>query len=272
MTQQFLPTPSRRVRLFGTVQIETDQSVVHLSGSRIQSLFAFLVLHPHVTHSRDYLADLLYPDAPVERVRRYLSDTLYRLRQVLGEEWLCGDSQRVGHNHALDLWVDVWEFERLYNAGERADLQAAVGLYTGDVLSEIYDDWILVHRVALHEKYLTCLMRLGEATEQRNQPQAALEYYYRLVNVDPLREEAQRGLMRMYARLGRYRAAIQQYDRLCQLLIEELKSTPLPETVALATAIRADYQATDKAAVTPQPFVGRRAERSLLLRAVEQAQ
>lgn len=272
MGQRVPPAMPRRVRLFGALHIETAQRSVSLTGSKLQSLFAFLLLHPDTFHTRDHLANLLFPDAPPERVRRHLSDTLYRLRQALGEAWLVVDSQRVGLRAGPDLVVDVWQFEQLCSHTDLSSLEQAVALYGGDLLPEIYDDWILVRRVALHEKYLSCLLRLGEASEQHNRPAAALEYYQRLAHADPLREEAHRGLMRMYARLGRYSAALQQYARLGQLLTAELQSTPLPETVALAATIRTEYQATLKAAAPPKPFVGRQPERTLLLRHVEQTQ
>jgi DNA-binding SARP family transcriptional activator len=235
------PVP-HRVCLFGTLRVITPQGTVTLSGSKLQSLFAFLLLHPHTRHSRDYLADQLYPEAPPERVRRYLSDTLYRLRRSLGDEWLLVDHHRVGLHDQLALQVDVWEFEQLCRVGTPESLAQAVTLYTGDLLPEVYDDWLLVQRIALHQQYLTCLLRLGTMAEQREQLPTAISAYQRLVRADPLHEQAHRGLMRVYACLGNYPAALQQYEQLRQLLAQELQSRPLPETVAPATSIRAEWE------------------------------
>ena len=79
---------SYRVRLLGTLQVEVAQKPIRISGSKAQSLFAFLLLHPKISHTREYLADLLWPDVSPGRVRRNFSDTLYRLRQALAEDWL----------------------------------------------------------------------------------------------------------------------------------------------------------------------------------------
>lgn len=277
MGNQFSQPALRRVYLLGNLQIETPQGSFSPAGSRVRCLLAFLLLHPDVLHTRDYLADRLYPDAPAERVRRYLSDTLYRLRQALDDDWLLVESQRVGLRDVSTLWVDAWEFERLCASGDLADLQQAAALYKGDLLPEIYDDWILVRRVSLHEQYLTCLLRLGEAAEQRNQPEVAFEYYHRLVHADPLREDAQRGLMRSLARTGRLADALEVYARLERTLDAELGLQPVAETRALADQLRSALDlarqttAHRRAGLMRPPFVGRVAERMHLLVRLDQA-
>lgn len=87
-----------------------------------------------VSHRRETLADLLWPEALPERVRRNLSDTLYHLQKDLGEEWLVIDGDAVALQLDTGLWVDVWEFERLAASEQDADPQRAVDLYAGDQL------------------------------------------------------------------------------------------------------------------------------------------
>jgi predicted ATPase len=74
--------------------------------------------------------------------------------------------------------------------------------------------------------------------------------------------------MRCLARLNRHTAALQQYDQLAQTLQAELKIDPLPETRALADAIRAELALLQ---LTPAcaSFVGSGAERAQALQAVE---
>lgn len=194
--------------------------IATIPGSKAQSLFGFLVLHPAIPHTRDALADLLWPEAPPDRVRHYLSDLLYRLRQALGPNWLSVEAKRVALRVDADLWVDVWEFEQLARSNDPAALDRAVHLYAGDLLPEIYDDWVLAPRISLREKYLGCLLRLGQATEQGNQRAAALDYYHRLAHADPLREEAYCGLMPSLASMGRLADALDAYARLERVLDE----------------------------------------------------
>lgn len=263
---------SRRVWLLGSLRVEDVQGTIHISGSKVQSLLAFLLLHPHIPHTREYLADLLWPNAPPDRVLRNFSDILYRLRQGFGEDWLLVEPDKVSLNIRAGLWVDIWEFERLLKADDLATLTRAVELYTGDLLPEIYDDWIVARRVSLQESYLAILLRLGHAAEQQGQLENAFDYYHFLAYADPLNEEGHRGLMRVYARLGRHNVAWQQYEHLAQLLAGELQARPSPETQALAEAIQAESQLAPAERPPPQPFVGRQRERALLLRWVELTQ
>jgi hypothetical protein len=46
----------------------------------------------------------------------------------------------------------VWAFSNWRNA-LTTSLNQAVALYRGDLLPEIYDDWVLPQRVELHEQF-----------------------------------------------------------------------------------------------------------------------
>ena len=59
----------------------------------------------------------------------------------------------------------------------------------------------------------------------------------RLLEQDPLREDAHRAAMRAYCRLGQRHAALAQYARCQQTLQAELGAQPMAETRALRQAI-----------------------------------
>jgi DNA-binding SARP family transcriptional activator len=117
----------RRIWLLGGLRIAREQSIIRLAGSKTRNLFAYLALHPAMPHPRDVLADVLWPDVAPERVRRQLPDTLYRLRQSPGADWLIAEGGRVAL-HRDDVWVDVAEFRRLCAAHDLDSLQAALEL------------------------------------------------------------------------------------------------------------------------------------------------
>lgn len=258
---------SRRVWLFSALLIEQNERSISLGG-KLTSLFAFLVLRPQA-HPRERLAELLSPAAPPDRAAHNLSNLLYRLRQTLGADWLEVDEERVALRLPSDLWVDVWEFERLAASDDPDAQREAVSLYRNDLLPEIYEDWILPLRVHLRELFLQTLARLSDRAEQAQDYARAFEYFHRFVFDDPLNEGAQRGLMRVYARTGRHAAALRQYNQLVETLTDELGAEPAPETRALAESIRAERGAQVAA---PKPFVGRRPERARLLELAERAQ
>lgn len=117
---------SRRVWLLDSLRVEQAGEALSLSGSKLVNLFTFLILHPNTTHRRERLADLLFPDASPERALRNLSALLYRLRQLLGAAWFETTEEHIALRTGADLWVDVWEFERLTENGDLAALQSAV--------------------------------------------------------------------------------------------------------------------------------------------------
>jgi DNA-binding SARP family transcriptional activator/Flp pilus assembly protein TadD len=261
--------PSCRIWLLGGLRIEGVSGPLRLPRGLAHNLLAYLALHSATLHPREALADLFWPDAPPHRVRRNLSDLLYRLRRALGPDWLLIEEDRVGLRTGTDLWVDVRAFEDLSTAGDPNALESAIALYTGDLLPEIYDDWALIPRISLQEKYLHCLLRLGQLAEEHDEPAQACTYYQQLVAADALHEEAQRGLMRSLACLGRHHEALRVFDHLLTLLRQELNVSPSAETQALAEILRGEL---DQRRLVPVPFVGRSAERAHLLDRLQQAQ
>ncbi|MCP4358352.1 MAG: hypothetical protein GY796_10085, partial [Chloroflexi bacterium] len=98
------PAITRRVWLFGPLRAENTAregpahegpaNALHIPPGHAQSLFAYLVLHP-APHPRERLADMLWPEAPPNRVGRNFSSLLYRLRKAVGEDWLIADEDQV---------------------------------------------------------------------------------------------------------------------------------------------------------------------------------
>jgi DNA-binding SARP family transcriptional activator len=203
-------------------------------------------------------------------VRRSFSDTLYRLRQALGEEWFEIESSTVALRVDADLWVDAWEFERLVASGQDADLLKAVQLYAGNLLPEIYDEWILGERELRRTQLLTALETLAMHKETEGELQDALLYTRRLITVDPLHEPAHQSYLRLLGRSQRYGEALAHYDYLCKLFRSELDVEPLMETRALAQAIEDERSiATMSVSRERTSFVGRVTERATVLAAVE---
>jgi DNA-binding SARP family transcriptional activator/tetratricopeptide (TPR) repeat protein len=258
--------PSRRIWLLGGLRVECAGVALAVTGPKLQALLALLALNLGRPFTRDALADCLWPTAAPKRVRPALSDLLYRLRQALGTGWLSSEGDRISLRTGPDLWVDVDAFERLAARADADAAQAATELYCGELLPELFDDWLVVRRAALHERLTTCLLRVGTSAEAHGALNHALEAYRRIVQADPLHEGAVRGLMRVHGRADR-RQALQVYAQLCETLAAEVGAAPQPETSALADTLRDE----PPPARIPYAFVGRRHERALLLQQLERA-
>lgn len=158
-----------RIRLLGALRAEMGRTTVsRFATSRVAVLLARLALHPQRAHSREELADLLWPEADLDSGRLNLRVAIASLRRQLEPppvppgSVLVADRSFVGLNPAA-FRCDVADFEaawvkaaRAASAPARRDaLAAAAALYGGDLLPGFYDDWIVEERerlAALHEE------------------------------------------------------------------------------------------------------------------------
>ena len=176
---------------FGSLQIHGEDGPLLLKGEKARGLLAYLILRPRVAHRREMLADLLWQDAAPERVRRNLSDLLYRLQKELDADWLVADAETITLQPTPNLWVDLWEFDRLLASQDSASLQKTVELYTGELLPDVYDDWVIAERELRRSQYIAALETLSKQSEAQGKLQEALLSARRLILAEPLHEPAQ---------------------------------------------------------------------------------
>jgi DNA-binding SARP family transcriptional activator/tetratricopeptide (TPR) repeat protein len=262
---------SRKIHLFGPLRIQDSQGLRALNGEKAQNLLAYLALRPGAPHSRERLADVLFPDAAPARMRRNVSDTLYRLQKTLDNDWLLLEGETISLRISDDLLVDVWEFDRLTASPAPADWQKAIEYYTGDLLPECYQDWILPERELRRNQFLFTLENLAAHQEANGHLQQALLTIRRLILTEPLHEAAHQTYLRLLGRLQRYGEAQAHYQYLRHLLDQELGAQPLAETQNILQTLEQEraVAAVPLSSQDHLPFVGRRAERAAILAAVE---
>jgi DNA-binding SARP family transcriptional activator len=87
--------------------------------------------------------------------------------------------------------------------------------------------------------------RITGLYETNDQHTQALAAAWLLLVHDPLQELAHRAAMRVFARLGRRNAALEQYRRCRETIARELNTEPMAETTELYQAIRDGRFAAD---------------------------
>ena len=240
-------------------------------------MLALLVLRRRQPVARTFLAFTLFPDHDEEAALNELRRYLYLAGKAFpapapDEPWLHIDAETVGWNEHSGAFVDVIAFEQL--AGDAATHAEAVELYAGDLLEDVYDDWVVAERERLRSTYLTILGALVErARSERDYPQA-LRYANRLLVADPWREDVVRRLMAIRYASGDAPGALAAFDRFAQQLRTEMGVTPMPETLSVREAIvlglpligSVDRPSAGEAPARAHalPFVGREHERALL--------
>jgi len=242
-----------RIRFFGSLDLERDgQSLPRFPSRKVRDLFVYLTLNRETTHSREQLAGLFWGDSGDEKARHSLNTALWRLNGVLtggagerGRSQLRITPQEIGFNPAADFWFDVAEFESrcaLAANCATADQQSAVytqaiSFYSGDLLTECYEEWCISERERLHCMYVRALTELLQYHASRGSFESAIDCARRILAADSLREEAHRELIRLYLMTGQTASALRQY-RVCEELLQrELAVAPMPETQELLVPI-----------------------------------
>ncbi|MFZ1552318.1 MAG: BTAD domain-containing putative transcriptional regulator, partial [Anaerolineae bacterium] len=245
------------IRLLGAPGIARDGAPVAVDTRKATALLAYLAVSGR-SHAREALAGLLWPEYDDEHARAALRRTLSTLRTALGEEHLAIDRETVALIPSANLWVDVTEFRaRLAACGKHghpaADtcpaclplLVEAAALYGDDFLagfslrdSAEFDDWQFMQVETLRGELAEVLERLAAGQSAAGDLAAALASARRWLTLDPLREEAHRQVMRLYAWADQRNAALHQYRECVRILEQELGVAPLAETTELYEAIK----------------------------------
>jgi DNA-binding SARP family transcriptional activator len=127
------------------------------------ALLAYCACTPLQRHSREKLAQLLWGDAPVERLLQNVRQALWRLRRTMGDVITTGDDAFV------ILTAELSSDHQLFNLALEGDVNSALTLYAGAFLPGVsmpggdeFEDWAEGER-----------KRLGQMLLQRVEPALA---------------------------------------------------------------------------------------------------
>lgn len=222
-----------------------DTPVESFVSNKALAVFAYLIVEQG-EHARDRLADLLWGETPERRARASLRVALHSVRQELAD-YLIVTRKTVAFDRSQLYRLDVEVLTRALDApdGDPTALERAVASYRGAFLEGFYvsdapafEEWAVAQRERLRLRVLDALDRLVEHYLHAGYPMRAVEFARRFLEIEPLREELHRTLMRALARAGQYNEALRQYERCRQILEEHLGVAPMPETTALYERIK----------------------------------
>ncbi|WP_346139723.1 ATP-binding protein [Streptomyces virens] len=213
-----------------------------LESGRAESLLGLLVLNRDRTHERGRLAGLLWPESSQAQARTNLRHLLHTLRGAVPdlEDVLEVTARTVAWRADAHCALDVDAFEsaleraRSLPAAERIPaLTEAVAAYTGELLADHDDEWVVPERERLRARHLDALEELGTLTHRSGDHRAAVGHLERLVTEDPVRESGHRELMRVHAALGDRARAVRTYHACVAVLERELGVAPSTSTRAV---------------------------------------
>ena len=243
-----------RIRLLGGFGVSVGSRTIEEGAWRRRnaaSLVKLLALSPNHSLHREQIMDALWPEIGTARASNNLRQVLHAARRAL-EPGRAAKSRYLGlrEHHRLVLcpdervWVDAEAFEEAAATARRGRDPAAYGmaidLYAGELLpGDRYEEWAEGRREELRRLYLALLVELAGLHEERDEHDAGIEMLLRAAAEDPALEEAHAGLMRMYALSGKRTLALDQYERLRQVLSEKLGIEPDASTRSLHDEIAA---------------------------------
>ena len=238
--------------LLGAPRIEVDDRPAVVDTRKAVALLAYLAISEAV-QARNSLAALLWPGYDQQGARAALRRTLSVLNKALGQEGLLITRETVAIAPSGVFWSDAGRFrqclslsrQHAHPPGEACAeclpfLEEAASLYRGDFMAGFslrdslsFDDWQFFQAEAFRQELGSVLERLARSYAERKGYETALGYARRWLALDPLREEAHRQLMLLYAWSGERNAALRQYRECVRILEQELGVPPLEETTSL---------------------------------------
>jgi LuxR family transcriptional regulator, maltose regulon positive regulatory protein len=254
--------PPYRLRIFalGRFQVLRGDEPIDergWGGTMGRRLLARLLVAQGAPIFRPHLQDDLWPDADPAAAQHNLRVALNRLNDALEPQRSSGapayfiltPGDQVVFNIASDhewdvrLWLD--DLRAAEQAERDGPLDAALACYrqafvryTGPLLPDVDDAWVMPLRARLAEQFLALGRRLGKLLFDRGQVDAAAAVAARILEEEPGDEAAWALLMQVHLARGDRAAALRTYTRAVVALRAALDLSPGDELNALAAQAR----------------------------------
>jgi DNA-binding SARP family transcriptional activator len=230
--------------VFGGIRLFRDEE--SLTGAATQrqrlALLALLAMARGEGLSRDKLFAFLWPEADVARARHALNQLVYAQRRQFAADRLFLGKKTLRLNPEL-VWSDVAAFEDALARGDRA---AALTFYSGPFLdgfflsgSPAFEEWAARQRSVYADRVKAALLGLAGEAARSGTPAAALVWWQRGAELDPLDTRFVAGSVEALIAAGDRAGAIRQARRHEELLRTELGVAPDPalfERIRLLTS------------------------------------
>ena len=229
--------PQWNLGLFGSWCLSRT-GTAHAMRTREQRLVALLALQG--VRRRSYVAGVLWPESTEAHAGASLRAATCRIDQT-APGLLLHDRRELALS--ADLRVDVHDFvDYVWCISAAQQPPSAIArdaapclplLLCGDLLPGWYDDWVIYERARLQQLRIQALEVTAARLIERGDIAAALVAASEAVAIEPLRESAQRVLIRIHLHNGNYHAALRDYRAFHSRIQHELGIAPSGQLEAL---------------------------------------
>lgn len=201
---------------------------------------------------RDWLCEILWPDAEGDYAQQTLDITLHRLRKLVGEhQFVEVRNGKVALNESVCM-VDVWYLDDTCDFLHSGDVTAGIVnekmmhhvaevlfcVYRGDFLDTDSDThWTFLMRDKLRQKFIRGMASLAKYWHNRGNVAMALELYLRGLEINPLLEEFYQNAIQCHVQLGHFAEAMILYQRCRMYLHQFLGIHPSKRTLSLCETL-----------------------------------
>ena len=223
------------VRVLGPFEVRRGDAVATIPFSS-QRVLAFLAVHDRPLR-RAYVAGALWGDASEDQALANLRSAVWRLRQ----DWSSlVRATKTTIALAPDVDVDLRGHRTWISGvlgGDPASFDQPLLLSDGELLVGWYEDWVIAEREQHRQAWFHALEAACEHLAESGRHFAAVEAGMAAVSGDPLRESAQRALIRAHLAEGNYAEAMRRYQSFRRLLRDALSLDPSPLMEQLVSSL-----------------------------------
>ena len=224
------------IRLLGGFDLKVNSQDLNDLGSRkAEAILVYLAMRGGMCN-RNVLATLFWPENPESQAMTSLRVALSLLHREL-KDYLEVTHDVIGMKPGANVYLDVTDLEGKLECGE---VEQALDVYQGDFLQGFhirdcleFEDWCRLQQERVNKLVTNGLhAAISQAieTEDFQQGQA---FARRLLEIDPLDEQAHRKCMLLYVLDGQRAHAVEQYEKCKDILQAELGVEPSQETQSL---------------------------------------
>jgi len=246
ITPSVVTRPAIRLSLLGGFDLTREGVAVTLPATA-QRVVAFLALHQKPLQ-RVYVSGALWPNSPEDRAGASLRSALWRLhRQAVDVVEATVDRICLATQVRVDLREVVTRARRLIDeAGGLEDTDLAAIAAAGDLLPDLYEDWLLMERERFRQLRVHALEALCIRLTAMSRFAEAVDAGLAAVEFEPCRESAHRALIKAHLAEGNPSEAARQYRTYVRLAADELGIEPSPPMRALVVGLRLDDAAVTR--------------------------
>jgi DNA-binding SARP family transcriptional activator len=215
------------LRLLRDFELQRQGKVVQLPMST-QRLVAFLALRGRPT-TRIHVASTLWIDGSEDHAKACLRTALWRLRRLSATMVDATSTQlALSETVAVDVRDAAVRATEVLHGDAGSDRSVVALSYTGELLPDWYDDWVLIERERLCQLIVYALERISTDARRAGRFAESTEAALAAVAHEPLRESAHRLVIESHLANGNPGEAIRQYRLFSRLLRGHLGLEPSP--------------------------------------------